>query len=398
MGSKQYLLIIQIMGNSLNDLMVRIDLFRHDLTNLSLRLKIMRILLDKMKLSKNKDKVANHLEHKEFKLLICALEIFYRHNFIDPKEDDKIFYFLKQLDLIILDVVNNRLKTSIVGTIIGDALGATNEFTDKSNAKQLTTIVGGGPFDLKIGEWTDDTSMMLCILESIKEKVTLDTIDMANKLVQWYKDGKFSVKGYCFDIGSTTRRALDYYMQNKVFISEFSDQEAGNGSLVRLAPLFKFAEDLDQIRKYSIAVTKITHIHPDCVFASDYVATLIHFMSKHEDKYTAMAHTYDILKDIYQDDKYQRILKLDYDILDPKTVPNTGYVIDTLYASLWALIRFNNFREAILFLANNGGDSDSICATYGMIAGYYYGEDSIPKEWIEKIAWKDKIIKLIEKL
>lgn len=393
----QYLLEIQIMGSKWEDLVKEFDSKRGVLTQLSLRQRIMRILMDKRDYF-SLGELTNKLEQKEVNLLSYTLEVFYRHSFITPKEEDVIFQLINEANSLIRKNVVNNYEYSMIGTIIGDSLGSTNEFSTKDTAITIADIVGGGPFNLKSGEWTDDTSMMLCILESIVEKVNVDLVDIADKLVEWYKKGKFSVKGYCFDIGNTTRNALDYYIENKKFIDKYSENEAGNGAIVRLAPLFRFAEDLERIQEHSVDVTEITHIHPDCIFSSEYVATLIHFMSKGEDKYTAMSHTYDILKQKYQDEKYQRILTIEYDISKPEEVPNSGYVMDTLYASLWALVRFNNFKEAIIFLANNGGDSDSICATYGMIAGYYYGMNEIPEEWVNKISMKGEISSLIQKV
>jgi ADP-ribosyl-[dinitrogen reductase] hydrolase len=134
--------------------------------------------------------------------------------------------------------MKDRSRGALIGLAVGDALGAAVEFKSPGSFASVTGYRDGGPHRLDAGEWTDDTSMALALADSIAT-VGWDLNDQANRYVQWWKTGKYSVNGRCFDIGITTRSALGNFVakKNALVSGDRSDGASGNGSIMRLAPV-----------------------------------------------------------------------------------------------------------------------------------------------------------------
>lgn len=129
-----------------------------------------------------------------------------------------------------------RYRGSLLGLAVGDALGTTLEFKPPGSFEPIDEMVGGGPFSLRPGEWTDDTSMALCSAESLVERREFDALDQMERYVRWYRKGHLSSNGRCFDIGTTVRAALYRFEQTRDPYSGPTDPAtAGNGALMRLA-------------------------------------------------------------------------------------------------------------------------------------------------------------------
>lgn len=135
-----------------------------------------------------------------------------------------------------------RAKGALLGLAVGDALGTTLEFKAKDSYTPLTDMVGGGPFMLEAGQWTDDTSMMLCLADSLIEMGGMDLRDQTERYIRWFRKGENSVTGHCFDIGMTVRDALARFeATGNPKSGSASENSAGNGSLMRLAPVPVFS-------------------------------------------------------------------------------------------------------------------------------------------------------------
>ena len=136
------------------------------------------------------------------------------------------------------DRLRDRARGALLGLAVGDALGTTLEFTAKDSSAPLTDMVGGGPFRLKPGEWTDDTSMALALAESLLANPDLDEEDLMTRFCAWAEEGTYSHTGRCFDIGMTVRSALsDFRRTGNPVAGSRDPRSAGNGSLMRLAPV-----------------------------------------------------------------------------------------------------------------------------------------------------------------
>ncbi|MBP3958485.1 ADP-ribosylglycohydrolase family protein [Gemmata sp. G18] len=291
----------------------------------------------------------------------------------------------------------DRYRGCLLGLAAGDALGTTLEFKDPGEFEPLTDMIGGGPFDLKPGEWTDDTSMALCLAESLVAQKDFDPIHQLETYCRWYQHGHLSVKGRCFDIGITTASALRRFETHRQPYPGSTDPgAAGNGSLMRLAPApLAYASKPDIAIYMAGQSSRTTHGAAECVEACQYFAGLllaaVNGMSKRQilnNNYEpAMTH---FLRNPLTG-KVGAIAGGSFAVKEPPQIRGSGYVIHTLEAAQWAFHGTDNFRDGALKVVNLGEDADTTGAVYGQIAGAYYGADGIPAEWREKLAMRDLI-------
>ncbi|MDU2732825.1 MAG: ADP-ribosylarginine hydrolase Tri1 [Mixta calida] len=288
----------------------------------------------------------------------------------------------------------DRAVGALVGLAVGDAVGTTLEFLprDKQN---ITDMVGGGPFRLQAGEWTDDTSMALCLAETYLQKGTMDTSFFRDKLVRWYYYGENSSNGKCFDIGNTTRYALEQYLsQGPSWFGNTAKNTAGNAALIRMAPVPLFRRhSLKKIYFESKAQSRATHGAVESIFSCQFLGFIINYLIKGYSKEKVFSpHTLPLSA---------RVLIINAGEYKQKTrdqIRSSGYVIDTLEAAMWAVWNTDNFRDAILLVANLGDDADSVAATAGQITGALYGYSGIPQEWRDRLVQEKRIAAMAEAL
>ncbi|MGC1146607.1 ADP-ribosylarginine hydrolase Tri1 [Pantoea agglomerans] len=301
-------------------------------------------------------------------------------------------YTLKQhiSDVEALD----KAKGLLMGLAVGDAVGTTLEFQAR-DSYHIYDMVGGGPFNLKAGEWTDDTSMALCLAETYIEKNCCDMDLFREKLISWYKTGHNSSNGVCFDIGNTTRYALEQVIKHgSDWLGNNSPGTAGNAALIRHAPvaIFRRKSFIDGWRDASIQ-SMSTHCAPESIDGCRYFNTILHYLLNGYGKNEAFApHKMSLLV---------RLLIInagEYKEKHRDQIRSSGYVIDTLEAALWAVWHTDNFKDAILLAANLADDADSVAATAAQLAGALYGLSGIPAEWVDKIVDKDRILSMAEEL
>jgi len=283
----------------------------------------------------------------------------------------------------------NRLWGCIVGGAIGDALGIYNEFSNiyDSSFEKVDTYKSGGKHNVPAGTWSDDTSMSLCTIQSLIEKERFDPEDIKNKFLQWYRRGDFSCNGKCFDIGVTTRKAIQEYESNHVIFSTKDNiLESGDGSLMRIYPLALFYHDKEDLfEKVIIMGSKLTHSSPlavyACVVFSYYLKAILEGVPK-----DIIAKPYFKTKDVKWKkgelpQQIENIVKGGWQI--GVTLNNVSpYCVDILSVVLYEFFTKNSFKEGMVSIINKGGDTDTLGAIYGNIAGCYYGLTSIPSEWI----------------
>lgn len=285
----------------------------------------------------------------------------------------------------------DRALGCLLGLAVGDAVGAAVEFKPRDGFPPLTDMIGGGPFNLQAGEWTGDTTMALCLAESLLATGTVDQEDFMLRLRGWLEHGENTVPGQCFDIGATTRAAIENFIATGFAASGRTDKNsAGNGSLVRLAPLAILAAgDHDRAEDLALRQSRATHAHQECLDACTlFVAQLL-----------------DALDGAGKDAATrQRVMSLVPKILfisagewreKPRgAIRSSGYVVHTLEAALWSVWQTDNFRDAVLTAANLGDDAKGVGAVAGQLAGALYGASAIPAEWLAKLAWRERIEKL----
>jgi len=290
----------------------------------------------------------------------------------------------------------NRFHGCLLGLASGDAVGTTLEFRPKGSFPPITDMVGGGPFGLKAGQWTDDTSMALCLAASLIKKQGFDPADQMDRYWKWYKHGYMSSTGRCFDIGNTVRYALERYnATRKPFSGSTSPNSAGNGSLMRLAPipLFYFS-DLEKIIQYAGESSRTTHGAQECIEACQLFAKMIYLALSGKDKEQILFDTTANLSA----PKIKALADGNYASKSESQIRGSGYVVESLETALWCFYKTDSFESAILKAANLGNDADTTAAICGQLAGAFYGELGIPATWLERLHMRHEITQMAEQL
>jgi ADP-ribosyl-[dinitrogen reductase] hydrolase len=291
----------------------------------------------------------------------------------------------------------DRYRGCLLGLATGDAVGTAVEFQPRGSFPPVTDMTGGGVFGLQPGQWTDDTSMALCLAASLLECGGFDAEDQMRRYLRWYDEGYYSSTGKCFDIGGATREALERFRTSgKPMSGSVSQAKAGNGSLMLLAPAVMFyAANRIQARLYAEKSSRTTHAAKECLEAcalfADMLVQALNGASKEA-----------ILFDSYADKIFsEKLLAIASGTYRKKSVGHirgSGYVADCLEAALWCFWTTDSFEQAVLAAANLGDDADTTAAVCGQIAGAFYGAAGIPAHWLEKLCRREEITILAEQL
>lgn len=283
-----------------------------------------------------------------------------------------------------------KFYDGIMGLVVGDALGVPFEFKPRDTFKAVD-MVGYGTHHQPSGTWSDDSSMTLATVRSLVDNGAVDLDDIMTKFFRWRYHGDFTPYGLAFDVGGATDRAIRKYA-NGCPVSLCGGREItdnGNGALMRILPLAFYPGSLGDV----IRVASLTHNHPiSSAACSIYVAIAGCLISGFDAKRAVL-------------DGYARIIRLiplpldlgripDLERMGRDEIKSTGYVVDTLEAALWCLLNSSSYRECVLMAVNLGGDTDTVAAVAGGLAGILYGvggEKGIPEEWIDQIARQDSI-------
>lgn len=297
-----------------------------------------------------------------------------------------------------------RFYGGILGLAVGDALGAAVEFKAPGTFQPVTGMRGGGPFDLRPGEWTDDTSMAACLAESHIARRSFDAHDQMDRYRQWYRAGYWSSRDQCFDIGNTTRAAIERFERSGQPLAGSTDpRTAGNGSIMRLAPVpLYFNRDLAEAVAMSAKSSLTTHAAETCLDACRLLGGLIVGAVQGIEKNALLSEDYARSIELAAGkafcDPIADLASGSFQRRDPPEIRGTGYVVTSLEAALWAFARGEDFSDAVLRAVNLGDDADTTGAISGQLAGAYYGFPGIPRDWIEQLAWKKQLIRLSEHL
>lgn len=293
--------------------------------------------------------------------------------------------------------IQSRFRGALLGLACGDAVGTTVEFEHRGSFEPVTDMVGGGPFRLPPGAWTDDTSMALCMATSLIEKWSFDPVDQMERYCKWNLDGYLSSVGRCFDIGGATRNALRKFMYSKEpFSGDPSPGSAGNGSIMRLAPtpMFFFA-DRELAITMSGESSRTTHAAAECIEACKLLGGILHAaLSGASREDCLFAHGVTGL----ECESIRSIAKGDYRNKQESEIVGSGYVVKSLEAALWCFLKSRSFEESILRAVNLGDDADTTGAVCGQVAGAHYGEEGIPNSWLKKLVMVKDIRELADRL
>ncbi len=285
--------------------------------------------------------------------------------------------------------IDDRALGAFLGLPVGDAVGTTLEFRPRDAQPRLDDMVGGGPFGQPPGGWTDDTAMALALAESLAATRTLDVRDLMDRFVRWWQHGDYSHTGECDDIGNTTLDALDRYLRIGEPIAGATDpRSAGNGSLMRLAPVaLRFWNDRPRLIATAAEQSRTTHGAEEAVDACRAFAELLADAIAGSPRAAVLAP-----RSFAGAGAIARVLAGSWRGRSRDTISSSGYVVHTLEAAIWSVARTGNFRNAVLLAANLADDADTVAAVAGQLAGALYGLTGIPGPWLERLLWRDRLL------
>lgn len=280
------------------------------------------------------------------------------------------------------DAATDRALGCFLGLAVGDAVGTTLEFRTRGSFAQLTDMVGGGPFGLRPGQWTDDTSLALCLAESLLHDPALDPLDLAGRFLRWYRRGENSSTGACFDIGLATRAALERFERTgEALAGDTSPRAAGNGSVMRLAPAaVRHWPRPAEAERVAELQSVVTHATPVAVAGCALLAQVLCGLIAGGGRAALLPR-----QNRGWPPRIRAIAAGRWRGLPEARISSSGYVVDTLEAALWAVEGAEGFEDAVLRAVNLGEDADSVGAVAGQIAGALWGESGIPPRWLQRL-------------
>ena len=297
-----------------------------------------------------------------------------------------------------------RYRGCLLGLATGDALGAPIQFQPPGTFAPIDDMVGGGTYHLAPGQWTDDTSMALCLAESLIERQGFDPIDQLQRYVRSWQEGYLSSTGYCFDMGNATYEALARFVETgEPYCGSEDPWRAGNGSLMRLAPVpMAYARRPAEAIERCAESSRTTHATLAAVDACRYFGGLLVGALNGVPKEELLAARYAPVPDYWTSHPLvaavDRVAAGSFKERQPPEIQGRGYVVDCLEAALWAFYHSDSVQEGCLLAVNLGDDADTTGAVYGQLAGAYYGEQAIPPTWRACLTYREQIEAFAEAL
>jgi len=290
----------------------------------------------------------------------------------------------------------DRHTGCLLGLAIGDALGAPIEFNPPGSFEPLSDMIAGGPFNLQRGQYTDDTTMALCIAESILARRAFDPVDQLERFVRWYRQGYLSSTGECFDIGNTTRASLEDFERNGEPFRSPGGLRGSNGAIMRLAPVaMAFANQPANAIRLCGESARTTHNFTECVDTCRLLGALIIGALRGDPKDRLLSPGYSPVDGLWVPQpltpSVQEISLGSYKHKYPPAIRGGGLASESLEAALWAFYNSRSYEEGVLLAVNLGDDADSTGAVFGQLAGAFYSFPDIPGRWLEAL-WSPQLI------
>lgn len=322
-----------------------------------------------------------------------------------PSKECPRFEHKNTLEVKVKNQEEEGLYGGLLGFCVGDALGVPVEFTSRKERKKdpVREMRAYGTYHQPFGTWSDDSSLTLCLLESLLEGYSVD--NLSKKFIKYYREGYMTPHEEVFDIGNTTRVSIEKMIQGvrPIECGGKSPDENGNGSLMRVLPLAYYTKRMYFKDKIEIIeqVSSLTHAHKRSKLACIFYVELAIRLMEDRNKKEAYKKTIDFInkycRSRYEEEFvfFSRILDESILFLEEEKISSSGYVIDTLEAVIWCFMNSDSYQEAVLKAVNLGGDTDTIAAIVGGLAGIFYGYHAIPDNWIQCLVKKEKICDLI---
>lgn len=310
--------------------------------------------------------------------------------------------------------MKDKIYNTLYGAIVGDALGVPVEFNTREELKEnpVSDMRGYGTYNLPKGSWSDDSSMTLCLADSIGELNCIDYADIMKKFWEWYKHSEYTPDHSTFDIGRTCHTAIvNFHQKNEPLNCGLkTERDNGNGSLMRIAPLpfyllKEYGENaMEKAEAFNLIhnISSLTHGHEISLLGCDiYCSIMIEILKGTKNKVEIQGNALPYIGSYIQNhpefeyavSKYNRLFNIDFKNIPENEIRSSGYVVDTLEAALWCFLNTDNYRDCVLKAVNLGEDTDTVACVAGSIAGLYYGY--IPEEWMQEIRNRRLVDKVI---
>jgi ADP-ribosyl-[dinitrogen reductase] hydrolase len=294
--------------------------------------------------------------------------------------------------------LRDRFKGCLAGLAVGDAVGAAVEFKPRGSFAPVTDMAGGGPFGLAPGQWTDDTSMALCLGQSLLECRGFDALDQMSRYMRWMRHGYFSsVAGECVDIGRTVAGALARFERTRdPFSGPTEANTAGNGSLMRLAPVpLYYFPNRGATWHHAAESSRTTHGAAECLEACRLFGDILfRALSGRPKREVLFGTPHGPLACA----GIRSIAEGSFASRAESEIVGSGYVVNCLEAALWCFLRADDFDSTILLATNLGDDADTTAAVAGQLAGAFYGVGGIRPSWLAQIVMREEILGMGERL
>lgn len=311
--------------------------------------------------------------------------------------------------------MKEKIYNTIYGAIIGDALGVPVEFKDREwlSENPVSTMTGYGTYGLPKGSWSDDSSMMLCLADSIGRLGGLDYDDIMKCFKSWLFHHKYTPDHRTFDCGRTCSKAIFKFHDGNepLLCGGREERDNGNGSLMRIAPLplYLFSkngpEAMEKEDCFELIhnVSSLTHAHPISLIGCDIYCSIMIEILKGTEKSALQGYALPKIGKYLNNHlefndakmKYDRIFHMNFKDIPEDMIRSSGYVVDTLEAALWCFLNTDNYKDCVLKAVNLGSDTDTVACVAGSIAGLYYG--TLPEDWIKVIRNRKLIDKIMAK-
>jgi len=305
---------------------------------------------------------------------------------------------------------SKKVRSALYGSIVGDALGVPVESLTRKelSLRTVKSMFGYGRYNLPAGTWSDDSSMILCTMDALCNGYNIDALgDMFRR---WLYDGEWTPYGYAFDVGLTTYMAIETIHTDGITArtsGRMTEDDCGNGSLMRMLPaaIWFHGLEIESFLTRIHEISAITHAHPRTLVGCGIYSLLVRELLRSSDKQAALRTAINQSLEFYNGYEgfkkelkhFSRILSGQLPILQEADINSSGYIVDTLEASIWCCLRFDEIRSIVIAGVNLGIDTDTTGSIAGGLGGLVYGIDSIPKEWLMALAQKDKIDRLIDR-
>ncbi len=300
-----------------------------------------------------------------------------------------------------------RVRGAVLGHAVGDALGVPVEGLSRDRLRRdpVRDLQGGGSHGLPPGFWSDDTTLMLALLDTMTPEPDLDRT--ARNFIAWLEEGRFTPGGFAFGIGRTTYQAIGRLAAGVApeAAGGWDEWSNGNGSLMRILPLaFRQHQDEPALLDLTHRASRLTHAHPRSQMACGLFVLLARRILDGLDPVTAYQAAaragrthYDVPAFRAELAHHARFLSGDLPGLSEAEISSGVYVVETLEAAVWCLLTTGSFEEAVLRAVNLGGDTDTTGAVTGGLAGARFGRGAIPEKWLGVLAKADRITALVDR-